>query len=193
MFIKLRNSSRRGFTIVEMMISMTLFGIAIAIAMSVYLFSTKTFAIMANFAQLDQNNRVALDKMTRELRGAQTIVTNSENSITLSYPNSPSVTYLFEPSTRALLRNVTGGTSTVMLTNCDLLTFKVGQRTPINGTWDNYPALPGLPVKEIQFRWKTGCTVPGLSSTVNEDIETAKIVVRMAGALELDQSTGVGP
>lgn len=188
MFIKMQQS-RGGFTLLEMMISTTLFGMALAIVMAVYLYSSKTFAMMANYAQLDQNNRAALDVMTRELRGAQTIVTNNANSITISYPNSPSVTYLFEPDSKELLREVSGGGSSVLLTNCDLLTFTVGQRNITNGTFDSYPAPTGLPVKEIQFSWQTKCTVPGLENQVSENIQTAKIVVRMAGAGEQDVET----
>src|SRR6516165_8425090 len=118
MYIKPQKSSR-GFSLLETMISTALFAVAIAIVMTVYLYSTKTFAMLANYAQLDQNNRVALDKMTRELRGAQTIVTNNANSITLSYPNGTPVTYLFEPNSRALIRESIDGSS-ILLTNCDL-------------------------------------------------------------------------
>jgi prepilin-type N-terminal cleavage/methylation domain-containing protein len=182
MYIKLQKSSR-GFSLLETMISTALFAVAIAIVMTVYLYSTKTFAMLANYAQLDQNNRVALDKMTRELRGAQTIVTNNANSITLSYPNGTPVTYLFEPNSRALIREAADGSS-ILLTNCDLLSFTVGQRNVTNGTFDSYLATPGLPVKEIQFSWKT--TVKGgVAHSSSENIQTAKIIVRMAGAGEL--------
>lgn len=184
MFIKLQKS-RRGFSLLETMISTALFGLAIAIVMAVYLYSTKSFAMLANYAQLDQDNRLALDKMSRELRGAQTIVTNNANSITLLFPNSPAITYLFDSSSRELLREVANnGPTTVLLTNCDLLTFTVGQRNLTNGTFDNYPAPAGMPVKEIQFSWKT--RVPsGVADSTTESIQTAKIIVRMAGAGEL--------
>lgn len=183
MFIKLQKS-RRGFSLLETMISTVLFGVAIAIVMSLYLYSTKSFAMLANYSELDQANRLALDKMTRELRGAETIVSNNANSITLTFPNTPNITYLFEPTSRELLRVQAGGQRSVLLTNCDLLSFKVGQRGMTNGTFDNYPATPGMAVKEVEFSWKT--RVPSaVANSSSESIQTAKIVIRMAGAGEL--------
>jgi prepilin-type N-terminal cleavage/methylation domain-containing protein len=183
MFIKMKKSSR-GFSLLETMISTALFGVALAAVMAVYLYSTRSFAMLANYAQLDQDNRLALDKITRELRGAQTIVSNNANSITLEFPNSPNITYLFDASSRQLERVQAGLGRTVLLTNCDLLSFSVGQRNVTNGTFDNYPAPSGMPVKEIQFSWKT--RVPnGVVDSTSESIQTAKIIVRMAGAGEL--------
>lgn len=188
MFIKLQKP-RRGFTIIEMMISAVLFTIVIGVALSVYLFSSRTFAVLANFARLDQYNRVALDTMTREIRAAQIVTANTPTSLTFVNEYTNSVTYSFDSNSRDLLRIENGSGVSVLLTNVDLLTFTVGQRCLTNDTWDSYPPVTNAPgsIKEVQLTWKAGCTVPGTFNEVSEDIQTAKIVLRMAGGNQTQQ------
>ncbi len=185
MFIKLRDT-KRGFTFIETLISMALFSIAIAVTMGVFLFSSKTFAVLANFAQLDSINRMALDKMTRDIRESPGITFTSSNTLTFLDTNWPpqSITYTFDPVNKLLTRFSSSG-SQVLVTNCDLLTFQVGQRVMTNHTFDDYPWSNGAAVatiKEVQFKWKAQCRVPGIASVVNEDIQTAKIVLRATQA-----------
>lgn len=187
MFIKLQKR-RRGFTIIEMMVSAVLFTIVIGVALTVYLFSSRTFAVLANFAQLDQYNRTALDTMTKEIRAAQIVTANTPTSLTFINEYTNSVTYSFDPNSRQLLR-LQGTTVSVLLTNVDLLTFSVGQRCMTNDSWDTYPPVTNAPssIKEVQLTWKAGCNVPGTLNEVSEDIQTAKIVLRMAGGNQTQQ------
>jgi prepilin-type N-terminal cleavage/methylation domain-containing protein len=172
----------RGFTLVEVLVSTALFSIATLIVMAVYLYSSKTFAVLANYAQLDQQNRFALDTMTKELRSAQTVVTSSTNSITFYNASGQSVTYLFEPTSLQLVRMCVGSPNEVLLTNCSLLQFSFGERSTSNRTFDQYPPGTGSSIKEIYLSWKAQKTVPGLENTVSEDVQTAKIVIRAAGS-----------
>lgn len=187
MFIKLQKR-RRGFTIVETMISATLFTIVIGVVLAVYLFSSRTFAVLANFARVDQNNRVALDTMTREIRAAQIVTSNTPTSISFVNESTNSVTYSFDQTDRELLR-IQGSSVSVLLTNVDLLTFTVGQRCLTNDSWDSYPPVTNAPqsIKEVQLTWKAGCNVPGTMNEVSEDIQTAKIILRMAGGNQTQQ------
>lgn len=173
----------RGFSLLELMISVTLFSLAAFIAMTVYLYSSKTFAILASYAELDQDNRVALDTMTRELRSAQIVTTNTANSISFINEAGAGVTYEFLPASQELIRVVAGSPTQVLLTNCSLLTFNVGIRVP-NTNFDFYPWPSNEPpseIKAIQLSWKAQRTVPGLANTVSEDVQTAKVVIRAAG------------
>lgn len=176
----LRKSSG-GFSLLEVMIASTLFAVGIGITMTVFLYSTRTFAMMANFASLDQANRVALDKMTKELRGAQAITEYSGTSISLVNCSNQAVTYAFEPNNRQLVRTVNAGAPQVLLTNCDLLTFTVGQRNATNNSFDFYPAPGTNTIKEVNFRWQAEATIPGTQNVVSEDMQSAQIVLRVAG------------
>lgn len=173
----------RAFSLVEVMISTALFSVAAAVVMAVFLYSSKTFAVLASYAELDQNNRNALDTMTKELRSAQYVVTNTQNSISFINKDGAGVTYQFQPATKQLLRSVNGGAGSVLLDNCSLLSFNVGIRVP-NTNFDFYPwptNEPSVEIKAIQLSWKAQKVVPGLANTVSEDVQTAKVVIRAAG------------
>lgn len=176
------NRTGYGFSLLEVLIATALFSLATLTIMAVYLYSSKSFAVLASYAELDQNNRTALDTMTKELRSAQTVVTNTTNSITFVNGSGQSVEYQFEPNTRELLRMVSGGGSQVLLQNCSLLNFSFGQRAVSNRTFDSYPPTSGTSIKEVNLSWKAQKQVPGLENTVSEDIQTAKVVIRAAGS-----------
>lgn len=187
MFIKtyLANGKRkgRGFSLVELMISIVLFSLVSLTVMAVYLDSTKSFAILASYAQLDQENRDALDTMTRELRSAQTVTTNTASSISFVNEYGTPVTYSFQSAKQLLIRRATGSPDQVLLTNVNLMSFSVGIRVP-NTNFALYPwptNEPSSAIKAVWLSWKAQRTVPGLENTVSEDVQTAKVVIRAAG------------
>src|SRR2546421_4102087 len=75
-----KRARKRGFTFMEVMLASSIFGIASIALMSVYLFSTRSFATIANYAELDQMNRNAMDTLTRELRAARMITSLTTNN-----------------------------------------------------------------------------------------------------------------
>ncbi|MGH7970519.1 MAG: hypothetical protein ACREIC_17475, partial [Limisphaerales bacterium] len=78
-------------------------------------------------------------------------------------------------------RSGSDGTSSVLLTNCSLLSFNLFMRPPTNGTFDVYPVNMGSnwqsTVKVVQLSWKTSMSLPPAQVT-SEDIQTARIVIR---------------
>ncbi len=83
MLTRVKNISRRakvGVTLVEMMVAMAIGGIVLAIVGSLSLWSSKSFAAMANYAELDNASRNALDRVTREIRQVQGLNTYTDNA-----------------------------------------------------------------------------------------------------------------
>lgn len=187
MFIKLSKKTRLGFTLAEALVASGLFGIVSAALCSVYLFSTKSFASLANYAELDQINRNAMDYVTREIRQAKEVVNVTTNSagmiITIALVNADgySVNYNFDSTTGKLMRFANDGSAgKVLLENCHLLQFDVRQRTAQNGTFDEYPLITSADsIQVIRLTWQASRTVPGGSGIVNsENIQTARVVIR---------------
>lgn len=182
MFIK-RAAGREGWSLIELMVGVAVFSIASVALASIFMFSIKSFASMANYAILDIENREALDLLTRELRQARQVeayVTNSTgNSLTFINNNNEQVTYSFNAGLKQFLRS-SGGGSEVLLTNCDLLNFSLFQRNPSNGNYGVFPVASGnwtQSVKVVQLTWKTSRAVP--TGPVNsENIQTARIIIR---------------
>ena len=185
MFIKPVARLGRGYTLIETIVAVAVFGIAGVALASAFLFSIKSFAAMGNYAALDQANRQAMDLLTREIRQAKQVTAYSTNSITIVNGDTLTVTYLFHPQTKQLIRSASDGTSKALLNDCNLINFNLFQRNPVNGTYDIYPTATEnwqQTVKVVQLSWRTSRTLfNGLAQT--ENVQTARIVIRKQKAI----------
>jgi len=185
MFIKTASKPNGAWTLVEMMVGVSIFSIASLALMTVFMFSIRSYAAMANYAVLDQKNRQAMDQLTYEIRQAKKVVDYTSNatssSLILTNGAGVQVTYTFDAGNQQVRRDGSDGTSSILLTNCNLLNFSLFMRPPTNGTFDVYPVNMGSNwqqmVKVIQLSWKTSMSVPPAEIT-SEDIQTARIVIR---------------
>ena len=185
MFIRSAAKANRAWTLVEMMVGVAVFSIAAMALATVFLFSIRSYAAMANYALLDQKNRQAMDQLTYEIRQAQKVVDYSSNatssSLIITNGSGVQVTYTFDAANQQVRRDGSDGTSSVLLTNCALLNFNLYMRPPTNGSFDVYPVNMGSNwqqmVKVIQLSWKTQMSIPPARIT-SEDIQTARIVIR---------------
>jgi len=163
-----------------MLIATGLFGVASAAVCSIYMFSTRSFASLVTYADLDKINRTAMDTLTREIRQARLVSDVQSNSFSLINGDGVSVTYWFNTGLKQFMRSANDGSSKVLVPNCDLISFSVFQRNNIAGTWDQYPVASSNwseYVKVIQLTWKASQAVP-LGPGVSENVQTAKIIIR---------------
>jgi len=175
----------RAYTIVEIMVAVAVFSISALALATIFLFSIRSYAAMANYSLLDQKNRQAMDQLTYEIRQARKVVdyvTNaSSSSLIITNGSGDQVTYTFDSSQQSVTRTSSDGTSTVLLTNCALLNFNLYMRPPTNGSFDVFPVNTTTnwqqTVKVVQLSWKTSMTLPPARIT-SEDIQTARIVIR---------------
>lgn len=180
MSIKPSSRGRRAFTLLEMIVAMAVFAISALALASVFVFSLRSFAAMANYTTLDQDNRTAMDLLTREIRQARAVVNVSTNSITVLNGDGVSITYFFNPVSKEFIRNASDGNRDVLLENCNLLNFKLYQRNPIGGSYNIYPAATNdwqATVKVVQLSWKTSRTLAH-GAVNSENIQTARVVIR---------------
>jgi len=84
--------NQRGLSLVELMISITLGMVAVAGAISIYLANRTSYKLVEGAARIQENARIAVDFMGRDLREAGGIVCggnlNQENVLLASYPNA---------------------------------------------------------------------------------------------------------
>jgi prepilin-type N-terminal cleavage/methylation domain-containing protein len=69
------NKFQRGFTLLEILVSISLFAFALILVNSMYSVSQKSYNKGANKGEIIQNSRVSLDRIGRELRQSVNIVT----------------------------------------------------------------------------------------------------------------------
>lgn len=186
----MRRANRAGgFTLIEMMIGVALSSIILALAGSLYLFGSRSFVAMGNYADLDTKSRAALDLMTRDIRQA-TLVTAFQNSGTTKWITitnavaGTTATYTWKAAPRTLVCQKPGQPDQVYLTECDSWNFQLFQRAPQqNGSYIFFPATNTVGAydlsicKLINMTWKCSRTI--LGSKVNtESVQTAQVVLR---------------
>ena len=166
-------------TLVEVMIAMSVFTIAGGAVMSAYVFGLRSFQALSNYSQLDQQNREAMDRLSREIRQANSVFTfnNSSNNSSLTIVDGfmKNVTYSFNASTKQMLRT-REGVQEVVLEDCSLINFHLGMRPP-NTNYGYYPTTSPNLAKIVDLTWKTSRALPGGVKNT-ENIQTARIVIR---------------
>ena len=139
-------------------------------------FSSRSFVAMANYAELDQNSQLALDKMSREIRQAHRLTDYQPNSLTFLDADNKPLTFSYDADSRTLVR-VRDGVTNVLLSGCDQLQFSKYQHTAISNTFDAYDPAYVTNTKLIQVSWV--CSRKILGARVNtESVQSAKIALR---------------
>jgi hypothetical protein len=168
---------RRAFTLAEIMVASGVAGIFFMVLGSLTFFAARSFVAMANYVDLENKSRLALDILSHDIRQSDSLASGTSNQIVLNFTNATQVTFTYDPGSKTLTRTFNGVIRTNLLTECESLRFSMFQRNPINGTYDQFPVgTPGT-CKLIQMDWK--CSRQILKARVNtEVVQSAKIVIR---------------
>ncbi len=175
----------RGWTLIEMMIAIAVFSIGAAALGSTFLFSIRSMAALSNYTALDRMNQQAMDQLTREIRQAKMVANYTTNLLQIVNGDGDTVYYYFIGNgvdrLYRLVEKPSGAWDySVLLENCQLINFHVGQRNLKSNSWNYFPPTQGefqSTAKVIDLSWKTRRTLPnGLANS--EDVQTAKIVIR---------------
>jgi Tfp pilus assembly protein PilW len=155
-------------------------GISTIVALAILGFSiytTRTFACLYNYTELEGQSRNALDTMTKEIRQTGLLTDFSSNNLTFKDSGGGILTYRYSPTDRTLSREKSGQTN-VLLRECDSLSFGIYQRNTTNGTYDQYPTtLLASNTKLVQLSWICSRKITGTRINT-ECVQTAKIVIR---------------
>jgi prepilin-type N-terminal cleavage/methylation domain-containing protein len=174
-----------AMTLVEIMVAMGIGGIILLIIGSLSLWSSRSFAAMANYAELDAASRNALDSMTREIRQVQGLNTYTTNGVikelALIDSDGQPLYYRYDQDAQTLTRTKSGN-SKVILRDCTLLNFNLYQRNNVSNTFNQYTVATGtnasLTCKVIQINWICSRKLLPTELINSESVQTAKIVIR---------------
>lgn len=162
---------------IETMVATAIGSLALAGLSSLTIYTTRSFAAMSNYMELDKNSRNALDRMTQIIREADGVTTFSDHSVVLSY-HAQTISFNYSPQSKRLTMVNTNGASTVLLEDCDFLDFDAFQRNSVPGSYDQYPAtVDESAIKLVQVSWI--CSRRLIGDLLNtESVQSAKIVIR---------------
>ena len=163
------------------MIALGITTLLVLVLCSFAMFSSYSFAALFNYVDLDDMNRVAMDRITRDVRQANRVKAATATSLTLEDADGVSeIAYVYNPTDRTLSRVRTGGRQQLILKKCDRLLFTLGQRNPKGGTFDVYNPSSLDIVKVVNVSWVCSRTILGRIENT-ESVQTARIVIRKQG------------
>ncbi len=146
---------------------------------SFVVFSSHSFAAIFNYVSLDDMNRIAMDRVTRDVRQANRVKAATTTSLTLEDADLSDIVYNYD-STQRILTRTQAGTTKVVLKGCDRVLFTLGQRNPVGGTYDVYNPSSMDAIKVVNVSWMCSRTILGRKENT-ESVQTARIVIRKQG------------
>lgn len=166
---------RRGATLVEYLVTLAITGIAIALGAAISDNFMRSVAFLSNAVDLDAKNRLAIDRISREIRQCDAVASAWSNGLVLRV-GSNLTTFEYHPNTRHLTRADDTGTE-VYLKGCDYVRFDLFRRTPLSGRYDEYPTATTTNCKIVQINWV--CSRRLLGFAANEGrMQSARVVIR---------------
>jgi len=181
-------------TLVELLMAVGISGMVFAAVAILIFFSGRSYAALANYVDLDNRSRGALDRMSKEIRQVDCVTGSASatlpsgqvvtNRLVLSGTETDGsayiLTYDYNPTTQTLVRTKEGGSypgTNTLLTGCTYLNFGMYQRVPKMNSFDQFDAADLATCKVVQLDWI--CSRKIFNKTANtENIESAKVVIR---------------
>jgi hypothetical protein len=153
-----------GMTLVEFMIGLGVGVLVLAATCAFSLFSSRSFVTFMNEATLDKRNRYALDVITRDLRSVSGISTfSSRQDVTFQDWDNTPLRFVYNPTNQTLSR-VKGGTTTVLLKECNRFSFDMNMRNMTNSTFWCYATTNITEAKAVTINWCCTRTILGRTS-----------------------------
>ena len=189
MEFKLSNHSRdrRGFTLVEMMVGVAIGCLLLAALATLYVFSMRSFASMANYSDLNQKSRYASDIVTRDIRSAYNVISawpslTAATQIVLNEPDdltkTTTITYIYD-DVLGTLNKIKDGQTNVLLSGVDSMSFALKQRPAVTSTkYEDFPdAALVSNAKLVSFQWSCSRRLVGAQNN-SESLEAAIVELR---------------
>jgi prepilin-type N-terminal cleavage/methylation domain-containing protein len=173
MYIK---SRQFGFTLTEVMVAMGLGSLLFVAVGSMSIHSSRTFLVTSNYATINQESRVSLDIMSRDIRQADKVLSCSSNALVLA-SSTNTISFSYDPSARTV-RRISGNRSQILVRDCDYVRYDMFQRNATNGTYDYYPTSSTNTCKVVQVMIACSKPVYGTSRKDMAVQQSAKVVIR---------------
>jgi prepilin-type N-terminal cleavage/methylation domain-containing protein len=126
---KTNRGAARGFTLVELMIAMSLSAVVFAAILSAYVFIGRNLARLVNFQQQESQCRRILTTLAKDVGMAMRVTTASDTQLTLTVPTASSpATVVYNYGNGRLTRTDSTGTTT-LLTGVTAFDFNYYNRT----------------------------------------------------------------
>lgn len=188
-----RRAKSVGFTLVELMIAIAVGAVVIATIVMLSIISAQNFVATANYVQMNDQSRLALDLISREIRNATAVTafsTNSPQFLRLTNANmgvGSTIAYDSTNLTLTVVGPVGQSSSRTLLTGCNSFGFQLFNRYPLTNSlsgisfYASTNAVTGQVdakfCKVVNMSWKCSRHIVG-SKFSTEIVQTAQVVLR---------------
>ncbi len=181
MVFKTTSTKRRlwGMTLTELLVATAAGSIVLTSVASLSFYTGRSVAALANYVELDQDSRKALDTISQQIRQTSRLLEGSSTSLTFEDYDGAKLSFIWDAAAKTLTRYKDGQPDpTPLLKECGFLEFSMFQRNPMGGTYDQYPAATPATCKLIQVKWICSRSIFGTTLQNTESVQSAKIVIR---------------
>ena len=166
---------RSGFSIIEYLVTMTIIAVIVALGAAVSGNFMRSVGFLTSAVDLDAKSRLAIDRMSREIRGCDAIDEAWTNGLVLR-SGTNLTTFEYIPATRQLIRADADSTE-VYLKGCDSVRFHLFGRNTLAGGYDYYPPAGTTNCKIVQISWVCSRRMLGLKPATGR-MQSARVVIR---------------
>ena len=171
-----RQGRQSGTTLIEMLVAMLVAAALVIALVKLSTSSSRSFAEILNYVDLNRANSVALDKLTREIRQTQFLASFQTNSLRFIDNDGVEVRYDYSGGNGTLVRTKNGQQSTLLI-GCDSLAFGMYERAPLSNRFDLVTATDPTNCKVISVTWNCSRALLRLRANT-EGAQVARIVIR---------------
>jgi hypothetical protein len=178
-----------GMSLVEMAVAVGVGSIVLVLVGLLALYGLRSFAVMGNYADLEEKSRLAMDKISRDLRQTTGVLRYkvTPDSKTLVLTNAlaaTAITYVWDADTHRLTSEENGESPVVRLTDCESWNASFFQDRPQPSvTLPFLPATNGVGKLDLELAriitlsWTCSRTVPGMKATT-DSAQSLQVVLR---------------
>ena len=167
---------QKGFTLTELLVVATVLGMILAGVVLIQMQGQQAYLFGSHRVEVQQNNRAALELISRELRSAQAVTAvASASDMTFLDLNGVSIRYQLSGAT---LNRITGGTTTPLIGGVQTLSmtyYSAWNGATNTGTATTTPAS----VKLVRLQLVTGTEDQAGSGSPAKQFATMESVVRL--------------
>ncbi len=176
---------RRGVTILELLIAMSMSALVLGAVMSTYLYIARSSVRISNYHEMEREATVGLEQLGRDLRMTDNLVSTGSpiNQVTLTVPNAENsgthpVVYAYDSAKGTFSRTV-DGTTTVIVRDIQPGSFSFRrfdqkqQSLDIAGT-----PLPDYSTKQLQITLTLAPATKGLVAATTKRVISSRFVLR---------------
>ena len=167
---------RSGFSLVEYLVTLAITLVIIVTGAAASENFLRAVAFLTNSVDLDAKNRLAIDRISREIRGCEGIDSAWSNGMVLRVGTNL-VTFEYYPEKRELLREDPDTGTEVYLKGCDYIRFDLFRRNRLSDKYGEYPTATTTNAKIVQISWVCSRRLLGFKANTGR-MESARVVIR---------------